>query len=111
MFDATQEKGTQGKCSCMLECYCRKCELGEDICWFNHSKELKTELSTCNTCGEVSKTLNDLQHPKKRDHMLTVPPCKNAIKGSCWHGNDKCWFRHAETETCNEPNIINKNQD
>ena len=40
--------------------------------------------------------------------MLTVPPCKNAIEGSCWYGSDKCWFKHTETET--EPNIINKNQ-
>ena len=40
------------------------CELGDDICWFNHSKQSKTELSKCNTCGEVFKTLNDLQHHK-----------------------------------------------
>ena len=62
------------------------CELGDDICLFNHSKQSKTsektELSKCNTCGEVFKTLNDLKHNKKRDHVLTVPPCKNAIKGS-----------------------------
>ena len=43
--------------------------------------------------------------------MLTVPPCKNYLKGSCWYGTDKCWFRHIETETYNEPNIINKNQE
>ena len=47
------------------------CELGDDICWFSHSKQSKTELSKCNICGQVLKTLNDLQQHKKREHVLT----------------------------------------
>ena len=54
------------------------CEFGDDICWLNHSKQSKTsektELSKCNTFGEVFKTLNDLKHHKKRDHVLNVTP-------------------------------------
>ena len=46
---------------------------------------------------------------KKREHVLTVPPCKNTMKGLWWYGADKCWFRHTETGTCNEPNDIIKN--
>ena len=59
--------------------------------------------------GQILKTLNDLQHNRKREHLLTVPPCKNTMKGLCWYGADKCWFRHTETETCNAQNVINKN--
>ena len=91
------------------------CDFRDDFCWFSHSKQLKTsektELSKCHICGQVFKTLNALQQHKKREHVLTVPPCRNSMKGSCWYGADKCWFRHADTEMCNEPNVSNKNQE
>ena len=53
----------------------------------------------------------DLQHHKKNEHFMSVPLCRNDSKNTCWYGAEKCWFRHLETNSCNQQNLLNQKQD
>ena len=51
-----------------------------------------------------------LQCHIKRQHLMTVPVCRNSSDKKCWYGDEKCSFRHEETEA-SEQNAIHENQD
>ena len=53
----------------------------------------------------------DLQHHKKNENIMSVSLCRNESKNTCWYWADKCWFRHIETYSCNQQNVLNQNQE
>jgi hypothetical protein len=88
------------------------CEYGDDFCWFSHSKNSnQTEIFNCNICEQVFDRKNDLQHHKKKEHITSIPVCRNESKNTCWYGAEKCWFRHLETDSWNQQNSFNQNQE
>ena len=63
----------------------------------------------CKICQNVSKTQNELHYQEKREHARSIPQCRNASKGTCFNGAEKCWFQH--NETGHQEKNLNKNCD
>ena len=76
-----------------------KCDFSNDSCWFSHINNLKGMANfKCKICQNVSETQNELHYQEKREHARSIPQCRNASKGTCFYGDEKCWFQHNETE-------------
>ena len=67
------------------------CNLGNDVCWFNHCEGLRKSEFKCNVCKQLFDNHNILMLHKKSEHTTTVKKCTNM---SCWYGDMKCWFLH-----------------
>jgi hypothetical protein len=70
----------------------RKCELGDSLCWFIHSKSSdrsKSEIK-CNICEKLFGNKEVCMLHKRSEHAEIVQMCKNMK--TCPYQN--CWFRH-----------------
>lgn len=79
------------------------CPYVESVCWYNHSETTNTSStvltrSSCNICDEIFTSRSELMHHNKKKHKNKVPLCKKSIHGTCWFGNDNCWFIHQEVD-------------
>ena len=62
---------------------------------YKHSEAVITEVSNtfkCNICDEGYASKSEIMYHKKQKHR--VSECKTNITGSCWFGEEKCWFAH-----------------
>ena len=82
-----------------------KCDLGDEMCWFNHS-EMESKFK-CSICKHVFDQHNNLMLHQKTEHSTTVKKCRNK---SCWYGEERCWFRH-DHDTDTESTENSKDQD
>ena len=61
---------------------------------------------------KISVKAKLLKH-KKRNHIDSVPSCKNMINGTCNYGSENCWFNHSNFKNSNETesneNVNNEN--
>ena len=58
-----------------------KCDFSDDSCWFRHSKNLEVmDNFKCNICQHIFKTKNEVHYHQKREHVKSIPQCKNANK-------------------------------
>ena len=51
-----------------------------------------------------------IHEAQKKEHIESVPLCRDASYGTCHFGNMKCWFNHEDVENLNE-NGNNVNQE
>ena len=42
-------------------------------------------------------TKNEVHYHQKREHVRSIPQCKNENNRECIYGAEKCWFQHNET--------------
>ena len=49
-----------------------------------------------------------LLHHRKRNHLDSVPNCRNMISGTCKYGTENCWFNHGERENTSKNEINEK---
>ena len=89
------------------------CTYGESDCWFKHSTAVETASrgltrSNCNICDETFTSRSELMYHNKRKHTKQVPLCNKNINGTCWFGNNNCWFIHEEV---NESEKVRKDEE
>ena len=71
------------------------CPFVESVCWYKHREAVITEVSNtfkCNICDEGYTNKSEIMFHKKQKHR--VSECKTNITGTCWFGEEKCWFAH-----------------
>ena len=89
-----------------------KCNYGDDLCWFNHHKSVKSPLDEdidieCRYCEKSFVIRSEFMYHRMKYHSERVPLCRNFLSGKCEFSS--CWFKHTENEEIKSDQDITKN--
>ena len=82
-----------------------ECERSGEECWWKHADEGPTynigthnKSVSCNICDELFTSKGLLMNHKKKEHIESVPVCRDFQKGRCDFPSNRCWYKHVSQE-------------
>ena len=78
-----------------------KCSYSDDMCWWNHDKEVETNFKWY-FCNEIFESKSNLMIHRKKEHERSVKPCSQFQQNNCRFNDSSCWFQHDDVSCTNE---------